>query len=571
MKNGLEGLKEPLLKINGAQIITNSLRMEGVDTIFTLAGDHILPLLDILDDEGFTLIDCRHEQAAVHMAETWARMTGNLGVVAVTTPGHANAIPGLINAMSTESPILNIAGSSDLRNYHRGIMQEIDQVGIARTVTKGAWLAHDPRRIPDLMTTAIRTAFEGRRGPVHLTVPVDVQSAEVEENEVTFYQADTYKRVTPITASNDSIVKAIQILNNAARPIIVASTPSSYGDWTKIYEKFIETTRIPFMTEEAARGIVSDEHPFCFGFFALSQHTAANLIKDSDVILFLGKLLDITIGFGAKSVIPDQAKVIQIETDPIQLGRNRGIELSLVGDIGPIVSQLQEEAIKYNWDQPGDWAQKFRDTVRSHREYLEQFITKETPLRSMFVHHTLAKQLKDDDVIVFDGGDYAYYGRAYLPAKTPRSWYYLPNLGMLGQAVPVSIAAKLARPEARVFCITGDGAFGFNAMEIDTAVRHKLKVIFLVGNDAAWGIDKNLQIGLYGKPVITDLAHSRYDLVAQGLGAHGELVESPEELEPALLRAINCEGPALLNIIIQSQISPRAQAVVENRKAGGGL
>jgi len=189
----------------------------------------------------------------------------------------------------------------------------------------------------------------------------------------------------------------------------------------------------------------------------------------------------------------------------------------------------------------------------------------------MFVHSGLAKHLRPDDVLVLDGGDYAYYGRAYLPARSPRSWWYLPNLGLLGQAVPVAMAATLAKPGSRVFCITGDGAFGFNGMELDTAARHKMKVVFLVGNDAAWGIDKNLQLGLYGKAVITDLAPSRYDLVAQGLGAYGELVERPEELEPALLRALDADGPALLNIAVQSQISPRAQAVVASRKFGGGL
>ena len=147
--------------------------------------------------------------------------------------------------------------------------------------------------------------------------------------------------------------------------------------------------------------------------------------------------------------------------------------------------------------------ERFRTAVAEHKVYLEQYVLDETPLRSMWVHHTLAQRLRRDDVLVFDGGDYAYYGRAYLPALAPRSWYYLPNLGMLGQAVPMSIAAKVARPDSRVFCITGDGAFGFNAMEVDTAVRHGLKVVFLVGNDAAWGIDKNLQVGLYGKAVIT--------------------------------------------------------------------
>ena len=558
------------MTISGAQIIARALRTEGVDTIFTLAGDHILPLLDVLDDEGFRLIDCRHEQAAVHMAEAWARMTGRLGVVTVTTPGHANALPGLINAMSTESPILNIAGSSDLKNYHRGIMQEIDQVGIARTVTKGAWLAHDPARIPDLMSTAIRTAFEGRRGPVHLTVPVDVQSATVDEETLRFFEPASYRRTQPIAAPQAGVEEAVRLLSEAERPVIVASTPAAYGDWTGIYERFIETTKIPFLTEEASRGIVPDDHPYCFGFFDLSQHTAANLIREADVVLFLGKLLDFTIGFGFGPVVPNDAKVIQVEPDATQVGRNRGVDLALVGDVGPIVQQLADEASKSVWEERS-WVDRFRTAVVQQKERLEEHAMEESPLRSMFVHKTLAACLRRDDVLVFDGGDYAYYGRAYLPALSPRSWYYLPSLGMLGQAVPVAIAAKVARPDSRVFCITGDGAFGFNAMELDTAVRHKLKVVFLVGNDAAWGIDKNLQLGLYGKAVITDLVPSRYDILAQGLGAYGELVEHPEELAPALERALAVDGPALLNISVQSEISPRAQAVVANRKFGGGL
>ena len=181
------------MTLTGSHLLTRALREENVDTIFTLAGDHILPLLDLLADEGFRLIDCRHEQAAVHMADAWGRITGRLGVCAFTTPGHANAIPGLVNALSSESPVLNIAGSADLRNAHRGVMQEIDQVGMARPVTKGAWMVHDARRIPDMVATAVRTAFEGRRGPVHLTVPVDVQTQRVEESEVRYYASTTYR------------------------------------------------------------------------------------------------------------------------------------------------------------------------------------------------------------------------------------------------------------------------------------------------------------------------------------------------------------------------------------------
>ncbi|MDA0797554.1 MAG: thiamine pyrophosphate-binding protein [Chloroflexi bacterium] len=558
------------MTISGAQAITRSLRLEGVDTIFTVAGDHILPLLDVLADEGFRLIDCRHEQAAVHMADAWGRITGRLGVTAVTTPGHANAIPGLANAMSTESPVLNISGSADMKNYSRGIMQEIDQINMAKPVTKGAWLVHEASRIPDFIALAARTCFEGRRGPTHLTIPVDVQSQLFDETSVSWPTTASTRRSSAALGAPDQITEAVRLLKAAQRPLIVASTPAAYGEWTDIYERFIETTKMPFMTEEAARGVVPDDHPYCFGFFDLSQHQTANLIREADCVLLLGKMLDFTIGYGLPPIIAADAKVIQVDPSAMQIGRNRGVDVGIVGDVGPIVAQLAEEAQKSSWDEL-PWVQRFRDLTASHTERMNAFVTDEVPLRSMRVHAVIAAQLRPDDVLVFDGGDYAYFGRATLPARAPRSWYYLPNLGMLGSAVPVAMAAKLAKPDSRVLCITGDGAFGFNAMEIDTAVRLGLNIVVVLGNDAAWGIDKNLQIGIYGKAVITDLAPSRYDIVAEGLGAYGELVEQPEDIAPALERALAAGRPALLNILVQSQISPRAQAVVDSRKSQGAF
>jgi acetolactate synthase-1/2/3 large subunit len=558
------------MTISGAQAITRSLRLEGVDTIFTVAGDHILPLLDVLADEGFRLIDCRHEQAAVHMADAWGRITGRLGVTAVTTPGHANAIPGLANAMSTESPVLNISGSADMKNYSRGIMQEIDQINMAKPVTKGAWLVHEPSRIPDFIALAARTCFEGRRGPTHLTIPVDVQSQLFDESSVSWPTVASTRRSGETLGAPDQITEAVRLLKAAERPLIVASTPAAYGEWTDIYERFIETTKLPFMTEEAARGVVPDDHPYCFGFFDLSQHQTANLIREADCVLLLGKMIDFTIGYGLPPIIAADAKVIQVDPSATQIGRNRGVDVGMVGDVGPIVAQLADEAQKSSWDEL-PWVQRFRDLTASHTERMNTFVTDEVPLRSMRVHGAIAAQLRPDDVLVFDGGDYAYFGRATLPARAPRSWYYLPNLGMLGSAVPVAMAAKLAKPESRVFCITGDGAFGFNAMEIDTAVRLGLNIVVVLGNDAAWGIDKNLQIGIYGKAVITDLAPSRYDLVAEGLGAYGELVEQPQDIAPALERALAAGRPALLNVMVQSQISPRAQAVVNSRKSQGAF
>jgi acetolactate synthase-1/2/3 large subunit len=558
------------MNTTGVHLLTRALREEGVDTIFTLAGDHILPLLDLLADEGFRLIDCRHEQAAVHMADAWGRMTGRLGVCAFTTPGHANAIPGLVNALSSESPVLNIAGSAALRDYHRGIMQEIDQVGLARHATKGAWLVHDARRIPDMVATAVRTAFDGRRGPVHLTVPIDVQTQRVEDSEVRFFDPSACRAQAPRIAAPAQIEQVLRLLRAAERPLIVAGTPAAYGDWGPALERLIETTKLPLMTEEAARGIVSDQHPYCFGFFDLSQHQPANLIREADVVLLLGKMLDFTVGYGLPPILAQSAKLIQVEPSGVQVGRNRGVDVGIVGDVGPVAEQLAAAAAAQAWPER-PWLERLRAARAAERARIEALATDEAPLRSMFVHKTLAAILRPDDVLVFDGGDYAYYGRAYLPARQPRSWYYLPNLGMLGQAVPTAIAAKLARPGSRVFCITGDGSFGFNGMELDTAVRHGLNIVVLLGNDAAWGIDKNIQLGLYGKPVVTDLAPTRYDLVAAGLGAHGELVERPEQLAPALERALVAGRPALLNIRVQSQISMRAQGIVDSRRKGGAF
>lgn len=558
------------MTITGAQAITRSLRLEGVDTIFTVAGDHILPLLDVLSDEGFRLIDCRHEQAAVHMADAWGRLTGKLGVTAVTTPGHANAIPGLANAMSSESPVLNISGSAGMKDLSRGIMQEIDQVGMAKPVTKGAWLVHDASRIPDFIALAVRTCFEGRRGPTHLTIPMDVQSQPFDEASVSWPSPATTRRSGSALGPPDQITEAICLLQAAERPLIVASTPAAYGDWTEVYERFLDITKMPFMTEEAARGIVSDEHQYCFGFFDMSQHQAANLIKESDCVLLLGKMLDFTIGYGLPPIIPADAKVIQVDPSETQIGRNRGVDVGILGDVGAVVAQLTEQARKCNWDEL-PWVERFRELKKSQIQRMNAFVTDEIPLRSMRVHSVIAAQLRPDDVLVFDGGDYAYYGRATLPARAPRSWYYLPNLGMLGSAVPVAMAAKLAKPNSRVFCITGDGAFGFNAMEIDTAVRLGLNIVIILGNDAAWGIDKNIQVGIYGKPVVTDLWPSRYDMVAEGLGAYGELVERPEDIAPALDRALAANRPALLNIMVRSQISPRAQAIVDSRKNHGAF
>ena len=554
-------------RVTGSHLISRALQIEGVRNVFTLAGDHILPVLDVMADEDFRFIDTRHEQAAVHMADAWGRITGQPGVAMYTTPGFANAIPGLSSAWHSESPLLSISGSAELSELGRGAMQEIDQVGMARPTTKGAWMVTDPRRIPDMIAHALRVAYSGRRGPVHLTIPVDVQELDVPEDAVSFYQPQEYRGTGSTEAAADQIHAAIELLRTASRPLIIAGSAAAYAESGDALRRFIETSRTPLMTEGDARGLVSDEHPYCFGFYDAGLNWAARLLRQSDVVMLLGRKQDLIVGYAMAPTISPEARIIQVDPSAAEIGRNRGVAVAIAADIEAVLGQLATEAEKHTWtDLP--WLQQLRAEREAQAEQLESLAIDETPMHAMQVHRTLRPFLSPDDYLVFDGGDFCHFARAYLPAVAPKSWWYLPPLGMLGSALPTAMVAKLAHPDRRVVMLTGDGAFGFNGMEYDTAVRHNLPIVGILGNDSAWGIDRQIQLGVFGRPVATDLNPTRYDQVVSGLGGYGEHVERPEELAPAIERAFQSGRPALVNVQVQRAISPRAEAAISRWKGG---
>jgi acetolactate synthase-1/2/3 large subunit len=553
-------------KVTGSHLIGRALQLEGVRNIFTIAGDHILPVLDVMADMDFRFVDTRHEQAAVHMADAWGRLTGQPGVSMYTTPGFANALPGLAHALHSESPVISISGSADLAELGRGAMQEIDQISAAQPFTKGSWLVHDARRIPDFIARAVRTAYAGRRGPVHLTIPMDVQEQEVSEDEVTFFPPNEYRAAEHTFASPKLIQQAVELLQQAQRPFIIAGGPTSYAVSGEVLQRFIELTHLPLFTEDVARGLVSDDHPLCLGFFERGLNRAARLLRDADVVVLLGRKQDYTISYAQPPVIAADARIIQIDPSAAEVGRNRGVTVGIVGDIEAVLEQMTQEAKTKTW-KPLPWLKQLHTEQEAHAAWLDGLAKPETPMHAMYVHKTLGSMLRPDDCLVFDGGDFCHFARAYFPSRQPRRWWYVPTLGMLGSSLPTAIAAKLAYPDSRVVMLTGDGAFGFNAMEFDTAVRHHLPVVAILGNDSAWGIDRQIQLGLYGRPVATDLLQSHYEMVAQGLGGHGEYVERPEDLAPALERAFASGKPALVNVAVQRAISPRAEAAIARRKA----
>ena len=335
------------IRLTGGQVLSRVLKGEGVENIFTIAGDHILPILDVMSDTGFKFIDTRHEQSAVHMADVWSRITGQLGVVMYTTPGFANAIPGLINALNTEGPVISISGCAPLAELGRGAMQEIDQIGMARPVTKGAWIVTDPRRIPQMISQAIRVAYSGRRGPVHITIPIDIQEQAVLESDIYFHYSVATS--TQVHGDPGAVQKALLLLRKSKRPLIIAGTAASYNDSGDFLRRLVETLRIPVFTEGDARGLISDDHPHSLGFFDSGLNNAARRLRDADAVLLLGRKQDIILGYSMTPTVAADATLIQVDPSHEDIGRNRDVTVGILGDVATVIDQMTIEASKYSW------------------------------------------------------------------------------------------------------------------------------------------------------------------------------------------------------------------------------
>ena len=560
-----------MAKLTGAHLMVRALKLEGIQSIFTIVGDTILPLVDAVEDEGLELIDTRHEGSAMHMADAWARVTGKPAVTLFTGgPGFSNAISALPSIYLAESPVIFISGTSELSEMGMYGFQEIDQVGMAAPVSKGAWLIHDRRRIPEYVATAFRTALSGRPGPVHLTIPMDIQEQEIDEDDLPRYQPAEYRNTGRSQGDPKLVSEAMCLLRQAERPVVIAGNASRYSLAPQALQEFMEVTGLPLFTVEQARGLVSDDHPLCFGYADGAMNAAARRFGESDVVLLLGKRLDHRYRFGRPPFFSASARLIQVDPSPDEIGRNRGVSVGIVGDIGAVVEQLTRQAKTQSWPSSltAPWLAQLRQDRETWIEHLESFATGvELPLHPMRVFKEVEPFIDENTILVFDGGDYAGWGRPYLKARKPGHWIRLGPLAQLGCGLPFALGAKLACPEARVLLFIGDGAFGFYSIEYDTAIRHNLAITAILGNDSAWGIDRNFQLAYYGRAVGTDLRFVRYDRVVEALGGYGEYVEESDDIGPAVERAIASGQPSVVNIRVKSVRSPLADAMIA-RKSG---
>ncbi len=556
-------------KLTGAHLFIRCLKMEGIEKVFTIVGDTILPLVDAAEDEGIEFIDTRHEGAALHMADGYARITGRPACGIFTGgPGFSNAISALPAIYTSESPVVFVAGCAELPEKGMATFQEIDQVSMAAPVTKGSWLIHDRQRIPEYVATAFRAATTGRPGPVHLTLPIDLQDAEISEDELPRYLPQEYRPTGRPQGDPAFIQEAAALLRGARRPVIIAGNPARYAVSPEQLEKLAETAGIPVFTVEQARGLLDDEHPLCFGYADGALNPTARRFREADVVLLLGKRLDHRYRYGG--VFSDEAKLIQADPSPAEIGRNRGVAVGIQGDLGAVVEQLTA-ALSSSASAGSDksaWVGQLRQDRDAWNEELRGRATGEAPMHPLDVYTGLEKHLDDDSVIIFDGGDYVQWGRAYMKARKPGRFMRLGPLSHLGAGIPYGMAAKLAHPEAKVLVFIGDGAFGFYAMEYDTCIRHNLPITTVLGNDATWGIDKTFQVAYYGRAVGTDLRHIRYDKMVEAVGGYAEHVEAPSEVGAAVGRALASGQPSLVDVTVRSGASPLATAMIARRTGG---
>ena len=537
----------------GAELFVSTALSLQLDTVFTLVGDHLNEVLAAAARSGMRVIDLRHESAVAHAADAWARIHRRPALSLVTGgPGHTNSLTGVATANLAGSPLIAVSGSRSRNLADRQAFQDIDQVAMARPVTK--WSAEVPSagEIPFYLTRAYREANAGRRGAVHLTIPVDVFKEETEARSTARIPDSR-----PPAPDPSAISHAVKLLAAAERPVAIAGSGIWWSGAEKQLRRFVELTSIPLYTITMARGTVSDDHPLVMGYADPALNRAAHeAFREADLFLVAGKRIDYRLALGGARLFPDGARFVQIDIHPGELGLNRGLDVAVCADVRATLDALAAGSSGIAC--PPQWLARNRELRDQWRAKLAARADDESPLHPAAFYRELAAALPPGVLYSWDGGDFAHWGRAILPAREGGGWLRLGPLGTIGSALPNGIALKLAHPSRPVAIITGDGALGFYLAEMDSLSRHKLPVVLIVGNDAGWGLERELQslVTDGGHTVACELSAARYDRVMQAFGGAGETIERIEQVRPAVERAFGASVPYCLNVIIRGERSP---------------
>ena len=554
---------------SGAELFVEAAARLGVATFFTLVGDHLNEVLAVAVRRGIRIIDMRHESGVTHAADAWARIHRKPALSLVTGgPGHTNSLTGVATANLAGSPLIAVSGSRPSTLAGRQAFQDIDQVAMARPVVKWAAEVPDAAHIPSYLQRAYAEADSGRKGAVHLTIPVDLLAAPVAPVAPVVAPGPEGTPLPPVSFPAPDIHRAIALLRAAQRPILIAGSGVWWARAEEALRRFIEIAQIPLYTITMGRGTVSDDHPLVMGYADPAlNHAVHTAFREADLFLIVGKRIDYRLALGGSRLFPPDARFIQIDIHPQELGLNRRLDAAICADARLALEALAEAAGPQPWPRR-PWLERLRALRRDWEATLAQAASDDaSPMHPAALCRELSQALPRDVLYSWDGGDFVHWGRALLPAREPGGWLRLGPLGAIGSSLPNALALQLAHPRRPVAVITGDGALGFYIAEMDTAVRHKLPIVVIVGNDAGWGLERELQSFAYGGVTVAcELQSTPYDVIMKGFGGGGETVERIEQVRPAVERAFASGVPYCLDVKIRGVRSPFTEWQIAGKK-----
>ena len=571
-----------MVKVNGAQLIVRVLSNQGVKVIWTLCGDNDYIYNYCKDssviDYEIDLIDFRHEQATGHAAMGYYLATGEVGVCSVQSgPGVTDLFPAIPIAKDASIPLVAICTSTPLMNFEKLSMNEIDVAPAFRPVTKWAGYCYETARLPEYVNMAFRIATTGRPGPVLLLVPVDVMVKECDDELDIVQQAFQPKeklRAMKGPYGNEELVReALDLLLKAERPLIIAGTGTSFSGATEELVKFADLMKIPVGVWGFGLGSFPADHPLYFGLASPLDGPGTTLMQKADVVMILGARITELMNFGYMPCFADDAKIIQVDIEPEEIGRNRAIDVPIVGNVKGVCTQLLNLATERVKEprKESTWVQAVREELQKfHERIKKEGASDKIPIQPQRLLKEIREFMSKDDYIILDGGDTTVWGLTYLEAYFPKSLYFSGGLGIqhLGGGVPAAIATKYAHPDKRVLVLTGDGSFLFNGKEIETARRHNLPIVVVICNDRLWGMVARIQKLAHGKKFfglgsrLSD--ETRYDKYAEAFNCYGELITDPNDIRPALQRAFDSGLPAVLDV----RVNPKVNTVMDYLAAG---
>jgi acetolactate synthase-1/2/3 large subunit len=537
---------------HGGRLVARRLKAHGVSKLFTLSGGHLFSIYDGCREEGIEIVDVRHESTAAFAAEGWAKVTREPGVCALTAgPGVTNGMSAMASAQANHSPMVVLGGRAPALRWGQGSLQEIDHVPFVRPLTKLAATPGSTQEIQPLVDDAFKAACAPHGGAAFVDFPMDyvfMEAAEQQEQDALEKgAAGAPVGASARGASGEGLERAAALLAGAERPVIMAGTDLYWGRGERALLELAETLRIPVFLNGLARGCVPAGHEL---FFSRARSQA---LKGADVALVVGVPMDFRLGFGG--AFGEDTEIVAIDAVEPERSHPRTPAAECYGAIAQTLSDLRAGA---GAGAGGGgalaseaWIAQLRATETERREAERAELQDgRSPLHPMRLYAELGAALDRNAIVIGDGGDFVSYAGRVVDSYEPGCWLDPGPFGCLGTGCGYALAAKLAHPERQVVLLVGDGAFGFSGMEFDTLARHGVNVVAVMGNNGIWALEKHPMEFLYGYSVAADLRPgTRYDQVVQALGGHGELVERPQDVRPALDRAFSAGLPALVNVL----------------------